>query len=72
MSIRDLDALLMRLYRDADFRERLRQDADQALADYDLTPKQRQALSRLQRRKTPPTKPTRLESPPKGYSFSLN
>ena len=75
MSDREFDSLLVRLYRDRTFRESLRRDAERALAEYDLTPEQKAALSRLQKRKTPPTRRVHsfhLTMPPKDYSFSLN
>ncbi|MEZ4835711.1 MAG: hypothetical protein R2873_27580 [Caldilineaceae bacterium] len=72
MSNREFGVLLVRLYRDRAFREAQRRDAQTALADYDLTPKQREARCRLQRH--PKSQPTPFEMglPSTGYSFSLN
>ena len=62
MSIKVMDEVFIRLVRDKDFRELLRRDPEQALADYDLTPEERAAFARLSRRSR--RKP--------GHSVSLN
>ena len=47
MTTKVMDIVLSRLYLDAQFRDLLRHDPEQALAGYDLAPHERAALSRL-------------------------
>jgi hypothetical protein len=69
-----MDAVLKRLFCDSAFRRQLRRDAAAALAGYDLTAKQRQILSRLQKQKAPkpPGQRPRLVPPPREHGFSRN
>jgi hypothetical protein len=75
MSVKIMDEVLSRLFLDKEFRQLLRHNPEHALAGYDLTPKERAALSKLRKRRTPlPRKMIKAAPFPKNsdHSFSLN
>jgi hypothetical protein len=49
MSIKAMDEVLSRWFRDGRFREQIRRDPEGALAGYDLTPVERERWLRLKR-----------------------
>ena len=59
MSTNDMDQILYRWFLDGEFREQLRNDPEQALAGYDLTPEQQARLFKLKKH----TLPDKQEAP---------
>ncbi|WP_420644479.1 Os1348 family NHLP clan protein [Candidatus Leptofilum sp.] len=81
MSTQVMDEVLSRWFRDAQFREQLRNDPEQALANYDLTSEQRHRLFKLKkqssqskREPSPLSAVEAADSPPvnPSHPFSLN
>lgn len=73
MSIKSMDEILSRMILDQEFRDLLRRDPKWALAGYELTPEEQNALAKLKKRPSP--KMTNRFDPSAtgtGHSFSLN